>query len=97
MGREGHHGVKYRATFVRAFSVVIEADSIQQAERQAKLQESGARLHSIYPASYVEPPDEPEPRGPRDSKPRGGPPRGPTPGTPTVKREILVDQVAKAA
>jgi len=85
--------VKYRAKFLRPADLELVAESMTAAAVSAQriAMTNGWKLMSIYVEGYVEPPE------PEKPVPRGGPKPGGTPGAGTARREILVDQIAKAA
>lgn len=86
--------MKFHAKFLREFVIEIEANSMTEAQKAARLcmsQIEGAKLMSIHVDGYKEPPE------PQKPLPFGTPPKGGSPGTPVVKQEILVDQIAEAA
>lgn len=82
---------RYTVTYTTLISRSVEAECAEDAAafaHQHLLGKSG-KLLGVYPPDYM--PESP----PSNFTPR--PPSAPTPGTPTIKREVLADQIAKAA
>lgn len=90
---------KFTIKYQHEFTAVVEAADLIEAERIARKElsaEPRTKLLYIAAEGVVAVPTEPDGK-PTPPRPFGRPNGGGTPGTPVLKKDILVDAIAKAA
>lgn len=91
---------KYTIKFQRDFVVEVGAENLTAVERLSRDLVAGfpadtCKLLSIIAEDAVVEHTAPDIKPP--TSPLGRPPTRPTPGTPTIRQDVLVDAIAKAA